>query len=50
MGKVPVLGVCMGLECIVDLLGGDVSRSTGSLVVVGLGVDVDVDARTFAFA
>jgi anthranilate synthase/indole-3-glycerol phosphate synthase/phosphoribosylanthranilate isomerase len=25
MGKVPVLGVCMGLECIVDLLGGDVS-------------------------
>jgi anthranilate/para-aminobenzoate synthase component II len=27
MGKIPVLGVCMGLECIVDLLGGDVSKA-----------------------
>ena len=26
LGKVPVLGVCMGLECLVDVLGGDVSR------------------------
>lgn len=25
MGKLPILGVCMGLECIVDLLGGEVS-------------------------
>ncbi len=25
MGKVPLLGVCMGLECIVDVLGGEVS-------------------------
>ena len=25
MGKVPVLGVCMGLECLVDVLGGEVS-------------------------
>lgn len=24
-GKVPVMGVCMGLECIVDILGGEVS-------------------------
>ncbi|KAF7315185.1 Multifunctional tryptophan biosynthesis protein [Mycena indigotica] len=24
-GKVPVLGVCMGLECLVDLLGGQIS-------------------------
>ena len=24
-GKVPVLGVCMGLECIVDSLGGEIS-------------------------
>jgi len=24
-GKVPVLGVCMGLECLVDSLGGDIS-------------------------
>jgi anthranilate synthase/indole-3-glycerol phosphate synthase/phosphoribosylanthranilate isomerase len=23
-GKVPVLGVCMGLECLVDLFGGSV--------------------------
>jgi anthranilate/para-aminobenzoate synthase component II len=34
MGKVPVLGVCMGLECMVDLLGGDVS--TPSLTVAYL--------------
>lgn len=25
MGKLPILGVCMGLECIVDLLGGEAS-------------------------
>ncbi|KAK8864714.1 multifunctional tryptophan biosynthesis protein [Kwoniella newhampshirensis] len=25
MGKLPILGVCMGLECIVDLLGGDIA-------------------------
>lgn len=24
-GKVPVLGVCMGLECLVDVFGGDIS-------------------------
>ncbi|KAJ9122622.1 hypothetical protein QFC22_002051 [Naganishia vaughanmartiniae] len=24
-GKVPVLGVCMGLECIVDVLGGEIA-------------------------
>ncbi|KAG7449858.1 anthranilate synthase [Guyanagaster necrorhizus] len=24
-GKVPVFGVCMGLECMVDLLGGDIA-------------------------
>lgn len=29
MGKVPVLGVCMGLECIVDLLGGEVCNIVG---------------------
>lgn len=23
-GKVPILGVCMGLECIVDLYGGEI--------------------------
>jgi anthranilate synthase / indole-3-glycerol phosphate synthase / phosphoribosylanthranilate isomerase len=23
-GKVPVLGVCMGLECLVDVFGGDI--------------------------
>nr|ODO04012.1 anthranilate synthase/indole-3-glycerol phosphate synthase/phosphoribosylanthranilate isomerase [Cryptococcus depauperatus CBS 7855] len=25
MGRLPILGVCMGLECIVDALGGEVS-------------------------
>lgn len=25
MGKVPLLGICMGLECLVDVLGGEVS-------------------------
>ena len=25
MGKLPVLGVCMGLECLVDVMGGEVS-------------------------
>lgn len=25
MGKLPILGVCMGLECIVDLLGGEIA-------------------------
>jgi len=25
MGKIPILGVCMGLECLVDVLGGEVS-------------------------
>ena len=24
-GKIPILGVCMGLECLVDVLGGEVS-------------------------
>jgi anthranilate synthase / indole-3-glycerol phosphate synthase / phosphoribosylanthranilate isomerase len=24
MGKVPLLGVCMGLECVVDVMGGEV--------------------------
>jgi len=24
-GKVPVLGVCMGLECLVDLYGGEIA-------------------------
>ena len=24
-GKVPVLGVCMGLECVVDVYGGDIA-------------------------
>ncbi len=24
-GKVPVLGVCMGLECMVDLFGGEIA-------------------------
>ena len=24
-GKVPVLGVCMGLECIVDVFGGEIA-------------------------
>ncbi|KZV88397.1 putative anthranilate synthase component II [Exidia glandulosa HHB12029] len=26
-GKVPILGVCMGLQCIVDLYGGDISHA-----------------------
>jgi anthranilate synthase/indole-3-glycerol phosphate synthase/phosphoribosylanthranilate isomerase len=26
-GKVPVLGVCMGLECLVDLYGGDIGQA-----------------------
>ncbi|KLT42667.1 N-anthranilate isomerase [Cutaneotrichosporon oleaginosum] len=25
MGRVPVLGVCMGLECLVDVLGGEIA-------------------------
>ena len=25
LGKVPILGVCMGLECLVDVMGGEVS-------------------------
>jgi anthranilate synthase / indole-3-glycerol phosphate synthase / phosphoribosylanthranilate isomerase len=24
-GKVPILGVCMGLECIVDVFGGEIA-------------------------
>lgn len=24
-GKVPILGVCMGLECIVDIYGGEIA-------------------------
>ena len=24
-GKVPILGVCMGLECIVDVYGGEIA-------------------------
>jgi anthranilate synthase/indole-3-glycerol phosphate synthase/phosphoribosylanthranilate isomerase len=27
IGKLPILGVCMGLECLVDVLGGEVSQS-----------------------
>ena len=30
MGKVPILGVCMGLECLVDVLGGQVSGFSNS--------------------
>lgn len=25
LGKLPLMGVCMGLECLVDVLGGEVS-------------------------
>jgi len=25
MGRVPILGVCMGLECLVDVLGGEIA-------------------------
>ncbi|RXK36024.1 anthranilate synthase/indole-3-glycerol phosphate synthase/phosphoribosylanthranilate isomerase [Tremella mesenterica] len=25
MGKVPILGVCMGLECLVDVMGGEIT-------------------------
>src|SRR6267154_1862029 len=28
-GKVPVLGVCMGLECIVDVYGGEIGSVQG---------------------
>lgn len=41
MGRVPLLGVCMGLECLVDVLGGEVSHAfvcgqRGAFVLVGL--------------
>jgi anthranilate synthase/indole-3-glycerol phosphate synthase/phosphoribosylanthranilate isomerase len=26
IGKLPILGVCMGLECLVDVLGGEVGH------------------------
>jgi anthranilate synthase/indole-3-glycerol phosphate synthase/phosphoribosylanthranilate isomerase len=26
IGRLPILGICMGLECLVDLLGGEVSH------------------------
>jgi anthranilate synthase/indole-3-glycerol phosphate synthase/phosphoribosylanthranilate isomerase len=29
IGKTPILGVCMGLECLVDVLGGEVSAPAG---------------------
>lgn len=32
LGKVPVLGICMGLECLVDVLGGEVSKSIATLI------------------
>lgn len=28
-GRLPILGVCMGLECLVDVLGGEVSQKGG---------------------
>ena len=31
-GKVPLLGICMGLECLVDLLGGEVSLHMATLI------------------
>jgi GMP synthase-like glutamine amidotransferase len=38
-GKVPVLGVCMGLECIVDVFGGEIGYvKTISLQIIGLRV------------
>lgn len=27
IGRLPILGVCMGLECLVDILGGEVCTS-----------------------
>ena len=27
IGRLPILGVCMGLECLVDILGGEVCAS-----------------------
>lgn len=27
-GKVPVLGVCMGLECLVDVFGGEIAYAS----------------------
>jgi len=32
IGKIPILGVCMGLECLVDVLGGEVSVPAGALI------------------
>lgn len=31
LGRLPILGVCMGLECLVDVLGGEVSRLPGCI-------------------
>ena len=31
-GKVPVLGVCMGLECLVDVFGGNIACALGQSV------------------
>jgi GMP synthase-like glutamine amidotransferase len=33
MGKVPILGVCMGLECLVDAMGGEVCDSAPLLAL-----------------
>ncbi|EJD46879.1 hypothetical protein AURDEDRAFT_113540 [Auricularia subglabra TFB-10046 SS5] len=42
-GKVPVLGVCMGLQCVVDLYGGDVSYA--GEIVHGKTTKIRHDAR-----
>lgn len=42
-GKVPVLGVCMGLQCIVDLYGGDISHA--GEIVHGKTTKIRHDAR-----
>jgi len=33
MGKVPVMGVCMGLECLVDAFGGEIGYVPPSLAI-----------------
>jgi hypothetical protein len=44
-GKVPILGVCMGLECLVDVFGGDIAYVQhalydGSLLIAATAMPV----------
>ena len=44
-GKVPVLGVCMGLECLVDVYGGDIGCANSLCIYISVCVSLLIPSK-----